>query len=214
MALKGERIASSDLERPRILLILTVSLALLAGQTGCGESDPDPATVLDRALTGEKLAGFGSGPQGSAGGVVAVEALGYGDRVLDERRVVATPAVMAQVKAGLGADSGLRGLAEDLRYDGTENVSGSETDHISGQLDVEKLGRALGGSRGEGLGALAGVPDEAALRNSLASADFDLFAGSDDGVIRRLDLTLALDDPDNALPPTRIRFSLTPRPRR
>jgi hypothetical protein len=57
---------------------------------------------------------------------------------------------------------------------------------------------------------VAGVETGKDLKDSLSAADFDLYAGEDDGTIRKLDLVLAFDDPDNALPATRIRFSLTP----
>ena len=47
------------------------------------------------------------------------------------------------------------------------------------------------------------------LEESLIEAQFDLYAAADGGPFQQLDLTLSLDDRDNALPPTRIRFSLT-----
>ena len=49
---------------------------------------------------------------------------------------------MSDIRSALGSDSGLRGLVGDLRYDGTEEVSGVGTDHISGELDVAGLARA------------------------------------------------------------------------
>lgn len=186
---------------------MTVLLALLVAFAGCGEEHPDPETVLDRALALGNLAEFGPGP---GGGVVAVQALGYEDRVLQEQQLKADPPVMTQIRDALGADSGLRGLVGDLEYDGRADVSGVSTDHISGELDVSGLARALDEAGGGDVNQLAGVDRGLDLEKSLASADFDLYAGERDGVIRRLDLTLAIDDPSNALPPTRIRFSLTP----
>ena len=212
MAFKGERIACPDLERTRIPLVLVLVLAFSLVMQACGSSDPDPATILDRALTREHLSSFGNGSGGPTGGIVSVEALGYEDRVLDERKVAADPQVMSDIRSALGSDSGLRGLVGDLRYDGTEEVSGFGTDHISGELDVAGLARALEAAGGGEVGQIAGVKTGSSLEDSLVSADFDLYAGQQDGDIRRLDLTLALDDPDNALPPARIRFSLTPRP--
>jgi hypothetical protein len=194
------------LERLRFSLALALLLALPVAFAACGNSDPDPATVLDRALTPEHLSGFGSG----SGGVVAVQALGYEDRVLDERKVEASPAVMGQIRDALGADNGLRTLVGDLHYEGTETVGGVETDHISGDLDVTGLAKALKQAGGGEVGKIAGVAAGTDLEDSLSAADFDLFADAESGATRRLDLTLSLDDPDNALPPTRIRFSLTP----
>lgn len=198
------------MKRLPTFLVLALLLALPVAIAACGNEDPDPATVLDRALTPEHLSGFGDGSGGAAGGVVAVQALGYEDRVLNERRVAASPAVMSQIREALGADNGLRALVGGLEYEGNETVDGAGTNHISGDLDVAGLARALKDAGGGGVGKVAGAAGPADLEDSLTAADFDLFADSETGSIRRLDLTLALDDPDNALPPTRIRFSLTP----
>ncbi len=192
---------------PAGLAILVLLIPVLAG---CGGSDPDPATVLDRALTRENLSGFANGPAGPTGGVVSVQALGYEDRVLEQREVEASPRVMSDLRQALGADSGLRRMVDELEYEGSTELSGAETEHVSGELDVDDLAHALRVAGGEEVGALAGLGAGAKVEDSLAAADFDLYAGKDDGVIRRLDLTLAFDDPDNALPATRIRFSLTP----
>lgn len=208
--MKGERIACLDLKRLRIPLVLGMLVSLVIVVAGCGSEDPDPGDVLDRALTRQNLSGFGNGPEGPTAGVVSVQALGFEDRILDERRVAADPQVMSEIRQALGADSGLRGMVEDLEFEGTEELAGAETSHISGSIEVAGLADALERAGGSEVGSLAGVDREAALEDSLVAADFDLFAGAEDGTIRRLDLTLAFDDPDNALPPTRIRFSLTP----
>lgn len=193
-------------------MLLVVLLALTLGLAACGESDPDPGTVLDRALTREHLAGFGDSPSGPVAGVVSVQALGYEDRVLEERKVGASKSVMADIRDALGADSGLRGMADNLEFDGTEEINGVETDHVSGDLDVDGLAEALKSAGAAGVSQIAGLEKEADLQDSLVGAEFDLFAGKEDGTIRRLDLTLAFDDPHNALPAARIRFSLVPDP--
>lgn len=210
MALRGERIACSDLERLRFPLAATILLAFALAVGGCGSSDPDPSTIIDRALTRENLSGFGNGPDGPVAGIVAVQALGYEDKVLEQREVKADPRVMSEIRQALGDDNGLRGIVDEPEYDGHAEVNGVDTNHVSGELDVNGLARALNDAGAGGVGQLAGVGGDLDLEKSLSSADFDLYAGTDDGVIRKLDLTLALDDPDNALPPTRIRFSLTP----
>lgn len=209
MAFHGERIACPDLDRPRNPIALAVLLLLLPFLAACGSSDPDPADVLDRALTRENLSAFGNGPDGPVGGVVAVQALGFEDRVLEERKVGASVAVMSQIREALGADSGLRGMVDGLTYEGSQEVEGYPTSHVSGKLDVEGLARSLENAGGADLGALAGVDARNDLQDTLADARFDLYADEEAGTVRRLDLTLAFDDPDNALPPTRIRFSLT-----
>lgn len=206
----GERIACPDLNRLRIILALTLLTALPLALTGCGEEDPEPTTVLDRALSRTNLAEFGAGAGNQAGGTVAVQSLGYEDRVLGQRQVAAGPEVISGLKEALGSSSGLRSLVEDLAWEGEEEIAGLTVNRVSGQLDVAGMARALNQAGGSDVGRIAGLDGAADLEETLSDASFDLYAGKDDGVLRRLDLTLALDDPDNALPPTRIRFSLTP----
>ncbi len=208
--MRGERIACPDLKRLRITFAMTMLLAVALSLAGCGDDAPDPGDVLDRALTRENLSSFGNGPDGPAGGVVAVQALGAEDRVLEEREVPASPAVMTDIRDALGADNGLRGMVRNLEYEGTEQVISVETSHVSGGLEVEDLAQALEDAAGDEVSGLAGIENDTGLENSLTAATFDLYSGKEDGTIRRLDLTLAFDDPGNALPATRIRFSLTP----
>lgn len=141
-----------------------------------------------------------------------MQALGYGDGVLDERRIQATPEVMGEIRDGLGGDSGLRGLVDDLEFTGTGDVDGVAVEEITGNLDVTGLADALERVGAGDVNELAGVESGKSLRGSLTEASFDLYASREQGNIERLDLTLSLDDPDNALPPVRIRFSLTPDP--
>lgn len=197
----------------RPILLSTLLLLPLLAWAGCGESDPDPGTILDRALTRENLAGFGNGPEGPAGGTVTVQALGYEDRVLEETRVRASPAVMSEIRGALGADSGLRAMVENLEYEGNEGEDGIEVHRISGELDPDGLANAL--EQAGGVEELAGFGPAGATADaegSLAEASFSLEAGGADGVIKSLDLILAIDDPGNALPPTRVRFTLKPDP--
>lgn len=196
----------------RILPTTLLSLLLLAAFAGCGENDPDPDTVLDRALSPASISAFGASAEGPVGGVVSVQALGHEDAILEERQVEASPAVLAGIRDAIGGDRGLRRLVENLAYDETAETAGVVTDHVSGDLDVEGLARALRGAGAGNVAGLAGLGEQKDLDGSLTAADFDLYAGQEDGVIRRLDLTLSLDDPDNALPAIRIRFSLSPVP--
>lgn len=193
-------------------LAVLVSLLLLAAFPGCGENDPDPDTVLDRALAPAKISAFGSSAEGPAGGVVSVQALGHEDAILNERQVDASPAVLAAIRDAIRGDSGLRELIVDLAYEGNTGIAGVETDHVSGELEVEGLTRALREAGATDVSGLAAAGGQDELGDSLTAAGFDLYAGEEDGVIRRLDLTLSFDDLDNALPATRIRFSLSPDP--
>jgi len=186
-------------------LILILAIALLppfgAALSACGDDPPDPEEVLERTLRADRLAAAIERP------TVRVQSLGYEDRVLEERAVPVPEPVLRRLRRALAASNrGFREIATDLEYEGTAEVAGAESDHVAGRLEPDALAAAVGraGGAAEGLG----LPGSE-LERSLVEARFDLYSGAADGVLRRLDLTLSLDDPDNALPPTRIRFSLT-----
>jgi hypothetical protein len=88
-----------------------------------------------------------------------------------------------------------------------------EVDRVSGSIDVDGLIEAvqpLASSTGDpGSGEVPGLGDLDQLSESLVAAGFELSASGDDGRMERFDLILSLDDPENSLPPSRIRFSLT-----
>ncbi len=169
---------------------------------GCGAEDPDPEPVLERTLAPKRLAS--AIPEAS----VKVQSLGYEDRVLEERGLEVPATALKQLRAALSDSSqGFRDLVLGLEYDGTTEIEGVETDHLSGRLDTDALAAAVG-KDGTGVAERFALPGSD-LERSLVEAEFDLYSGTGDSVLRRLDLTLSLDDPDNALPPTRIRFSLT-----
>ncbi|MGZ8621363.1 MAG: hypothetical protein ACXWW8_02090 [Solirubrobacterales bacterium] len=89
----------------------------------------------------------------------------------------------------------------DLSNDGTEDVDGTETIHISGQADVRVLVADL-------KKIIAQVPQaaEQVTRDQLSqfdqvadrieSADFDIYTGADDDVLRKLDASVQIDPPD------------------
>lgn len=188
----------------RTIPTLAIALLLTAGTvaSGCGAERTDPGNVLERALAPERL------QRSVPGATVLVQSLGYEDRVLEERRVEVPASVLAGLRAALSdSKRGLLDLATGIEYEGTVEVGPDETDRVSGRLDPEALAAAIRASQGSAADRL-GLPGRD-LAESLVDARFDLYAGTADGVMRRLDLTLSLDDPDNALPPTRIRFSLT-----
>jgi hypothetical protein len=200
------------LRRVCLCLILLLPAAAAPGLAGCGDDDsPDPESVVRSTLN----------PSSPSAGAVAdarvvVESLGFGDRVLDSRTVPVDADAYEALRRALSVrgDGGLASLLRDFSWEGTEQLDGVSTDHVSGSIDVEGLVRKLGrldasGAGAAPAGALPGISDLQRLEKSLVGAEFDLYSATGDRRLERLDLTLAVDDPDNALPPTRIRFSLT-----
>jgi hypothetical protein len=81
----------------------------------------------------------------------------------------------------------------DLTNEGTEEVDGTETIHISGKADVNKLADAL-----KSAPAAAGAPGAAQLdqlRSSVKSADFDVYTGADDKRLRKIDGNIDFEPP-------------------
>jgi hypothetical protein len=88
----------------------------------------------------------------------------------------------------------------DLSNDGTEDVEGTETIHISGQADVPKLIEDLksiaqnAGAAGQQIGPQQlGQLDQ--LTGIIKSADFDIFTGTDDKILRKFEANLDLTPP-------------------
>lgn len=142
-----------------------------------------------------------------AGATVRVQSLGYEDRPLEERVLDVPEPVLRQLRVALGdSRRGFRDLAEDLRYEGESGSGDRAVDHISGTLDTGVLVRAA--ARAGATGTIRPGLSAESLENGLTRVGFDLYGDRASGALDRLDLTLTLDDPDNASPPTRIRFSL------
>jgi hypothetical protein len=81
----------------------------------------------------------------------------------------------------------------DLESDGTEDIEGTETDHISGSLNVETMLQdlsELSTATGE-----TGIPEEQISQASevISDASFDLYSGVDDRILRGLDFNLGID---------------------
>lgn len=200
------------MKRVTLCLILFLLPATGLSAAGCGgDAAPDPESVIASTL--------GPGSPGAGAGETAritVESLGFEDSVLDSRTVPVPADAYAAIRQALAdrGDAALPSLFRDLASEGTAEVDGVETDHVSGSIDVSRLVRRLSrlDRSGAGLPDAGGVPalgDLERLEQTLTAAEFDLFSATGDHRLERLDLTLSIDDPDNALPPTRIRFSLT-----
>jgi hypothetical protein len=81
----------------------------------------------------------------------------------------------------------------DLESDGTEDIEGTETDHISGSVNVEQMFSdltALGAATGE-----AQIPEAQLDQASevVSDASFDLYSGVEDRILRGLDFNLGID---------------------
>ena len=104
----------------------------------------------------------------------------------------------------------------DLSNEGNEDVEGTETIHISGEADVPKLV--------EDLKTIADRVPQAAdqvspaqlsqldqLTDLVESADFDIYTGSDDDILRKLEANLTINPPEAEGGPDSVDvgFSLT-----
>ncbi len=197
----------------RFTIHLTVILAAAAlFAAGCGDETPpaDPQQVIETAF-----------PDGGAAGAtesaeVEVASIGFEDRVLESRTLPVDPQTYAELTDAIsgagGPGEGLFGLAAGIETVGTEDLDGTEVDHVTGDFDVRKLVDQLESAStqvGTAAASLPGVGELDELRENLVAAKFDLYAQSESSDFQQLDLTLSIDDRDNASPPTRIRFSLT-----
>lgn len=96
----------------------------------------------------------------------------------------------------------------DVTSEGTEDLDGTEVNHVSGSADVGAIVVDLQ-SIAEQSGQAEQL-DPAALEqveNSVQSATIDVFAGAEDGILRRLELNLELTDPTGAAGAVTIAFS-------
>jgi hypothetical protein len=83
----------------------------------------------------------------------------------------------------------------NLKNEGTEDVDGTETVHISGDADIPRLTQDL-----ERVAAATGSVDSGGLsdlRNSIKAASIDVFADSSNSALRKLDVTLDVAEPSS-----------------
>jgi hypothetical protein len=83
------------------------------------------------------------------------------------------------------------GFLTDLKNEGTEDIDGAKTIHISGKVDANKFVDQV-----QGASAGAGAPGAAQLdqlRQALKAADIDVFTGADDKRLRRIDANLVFE---------------------
>lgn len=108
-------------------------------------------------------------------------------------------AIEAQGGDAAACDIDLTTWFGGLENEGTEDKGGAETNHISGELDLETMIGDLFELGSSVPGATGGV-DPALLEGQLDSissafedATFDVYSATEDDTLRGLDLTLALD---------------------
>ncbi|WP_354701231.1 hypothetical protein DSM112329_01539 [Paraconexibacter sp. AEG42_29] len=110
---------------------------------------------------------------------------------------------------------------------GTEQVGGVATDHVSASVDVPKLledvdkllrkAGSVSGAAGQAAGVPNGLttPQRTVLAGAVTGTTFDVWAGKDDGTLRKLDVTVAFELPEIAqaaaggLKKGRLRLALT-----
>jgi hypothetical protein len=77
----------------------------------------------------------------------------------------------------------------DLKSEGTESVGGVETEHVSARVDPQAVINDLRSAAGS---AASQLPKPGALDRAVKRADFDVWVGKDDHVLRRLSAELVL----------------------
>lgn len=87
-------------------------------------------------------------------------------------------------------------LSEDPTSEGTEDIEGTETDHISGSLNVEAMLQDLVEISTAVPQASTGAPTDEQIQqvvDAVEDASFDVYSGVDDRILRGLDFDLLLD---------------------
>lgn len=104
----------------------------------------------------------------------------------------------------------------DLENEGTEDVEGTETIHISGTADTPKLIEDIKQIAENAPQAAEQVtPDQLSqldqLTEIVSSAEFDFFTGEEDDILRKLEANIELDPPDSEGAPESVNvdFSVT-----
>jgi hypothetical protein len=84
----------------------------------------------------------------------------------------------------------------DLNSEGTEDIEGTETDHVSGTVDVDAmLGDliALGSSLPQAAASTPSAEQIQQISDAISDASFDLYSATDDHTLRGLDFDLGID---------------------
>lgn len=211
MAWSAEGIGCPTLRTARFPKIAPLLVALALLPAGCSDGDrPDPEALLDRAFSRSSLLAGEPGPT-----TVEVASLGFRDRVLQVREVPVTAGTRREILEALasgpsseGAALGLVSLAGDLETGERGEVAGVESYPVSGTIETGALLRALEEGGGTGVEDDLGIGGPDPLGETLEGVEFTAWVAERSGDLERLDLVVELDDPGNALPPSRLRFRL------
>jgi len=98
------------------------------------------------------------------------------------------------------------GWLTDVTNEGTEEVGGAETVHISGTADVAQI--VADAEAIDPTGNALGAAGSGQLADAVQAATVDVYTGVDDNILRRLDLTLEIADPGSAGETLDLAFSV------
>jgi hypothetical protein len=104
-----------------------------------------------------------------------------------------------------------------LENEGTEDVEGDETVHVSGDADVPKLVedlRALAENAGSAAGQISPeqIDQLGQLEDVVKEASIDVYSGTEDDILRKLEASLVVEAPEGtpgATGPVEVDFSIT-----
>ena len=108
-------------------------------------------------------------------------------------------AIEAQGGDAAACDIDVTAWFSNLENEGTEDVGGTDSTHVSGTLDVEQMVTDLFNLGASVPGATGGVdpsiiePQLGMISDAVSGADFDVYAAEEDGTLRGLDFGLDLD---------------------
>jgi hypothetical protein len=102
----------------------------------------------------------------------------------------------------------------DVQNDGTEDVDGTETVHVSGAANVQKLLDDIQTvAQNAGPAAQRLTPDQLTkASDAIKTADFDVYSGTDDDLLRKLSATIEITPPEGTAgspDSLNVDFSLT-----
>jgi hypothetical protein len=109
-------------------------------------------------------------------------------------------------------------LLTNLKNDGTSDVEGTTTNHISGDLDVNKVVDAVKnlaanasalGSLGGGTSQLPSAGQLDKIKGAIKTAHFDIYSGQDDHILRRLTIDFSIQPPSGSVDSLDLTFDLT-----